>query len=273
MRSSPQEPAYTNEIAPVEKFSHVRSTRVHPASPDAREAAPLVSLAVIVPVWNEQEAIAQCLPALLADESYGEIVVVDGGSTDGTRARLAAMRAEAGSRLKVLDSPRRGRAVQMNAGAHRARAEVLLFLHADTMLPTGGAQALRSTLARGGRCWGRFDVRLSGTHPMFRVIERLMNLRSALTGIATGDQAIFVRREAFVAAGGYPAQPLMEDIELSRRLKRLCGRPARVRLPVVTSSRRWERHGIARTILLMWWLRLLYWFGVSPWRLARWYEN
>jgi rSAM/selenodomain-associated transferase 2 len=146
---------------------------------------------------------------------------------------------------------------------------VLLFLHADGTLPPGAADDIRDAV-EAGRPWGRFDVRLSGRHFLLRVIERLMNWRSRLTGIATGDQAMFVRRDVYRMLGGYAPLPLMEDIELSTRLKWIC-RPACLPGPVLASSRRWEKHGIIRTILLMWTLRFLYWLGVSPARLARWY--
>lgn len=231
-------------------------------------------MAAVVPVLNEAAILGPRLLELLQRGELDEIVVVDGGSTDGTRAILERLaNAHAGQCRPVLRvlTAARGRAAQMNAGAAAARSQVLLFLHADTALPQGAAVSICTALA-GGHVWGRFDVRLSGRHPLFRVIERMMNWRSAWSGIATGDQAIFVRREAFAAVGGFPDQPLMEDIELSRRLKRL-GRPARLREKVVTSARRWERQGIVRTVLRMWVLRLLYWFGVPSRRLARWYES
>jgi rSAM/selenodomain-associated transferase 2 len=158
----------------------------------------------------------------------------------------------------------------MNAGARLATGDVLLFLHADTVLPMDADRLVGEALGA-GRAWGRFDVRLSGLGRALRVIEALINLRSCLSGIATGDQALFVRREAFERAGGFPDIALMEDVALSRRLKSY-GRPACVHVPVVTSSRRWEEGGVVRTVLLMWWLRLAYWIGVDPARLARWYR-
>ena len=194
-----------------------------------------------------------------------EVIVVDGGSCDET-PRAAHPLSD-----RVLDAPR-GRARQMNAGAAAARGRVLLFLHADTQLPHGWVAMVRDTIETGGREWGRFDVRLDGTHPMLRVVERAMNLRSRLSGIATGDQAIFVVRAAFEAAGGFPDIALMEDIALSRAL-RARSRPACLRAAAVTSSRRWERNGIARTIVLMWRLRLRYALGADPDDLARLYRD
>jgi rSAM/selenodomain-associated transferase 2 len=168
----------------------------------------------------------------------------------------------------LIESPR-GRAMQMHAGAQASGADVLLFLHADCTLPPGAADDIREVI-ESGRLWGRFDVRLTGRNFMFRVIERLMNWRSRLSGIATGDQALFVRSDVYRVLGGYALIPLMEDIEFSSRLQWV-GRPVRLPGPVLASSRRWEKHGILRTTLLMWALRLLYWLGVSPARLVRWY--
>lgn len=224
------------------------------------------TLAVIVPVLREP-ALGRLLRRLAAMDFDERIVV----AADDT-ATVAALRASTGggpAAVRVLQA-RRGRAAQMNAGAQAAAADVLLFLHADTALPRDACALVRTAVARGA-VWGRFDVRLSGRRPLLRLVERLMNLRSALTGIATGDQAIFVRRDAFALLGGFAPIPLMEDVELSARLKWI-DRPWRVRAPVVTSSRRWERAGTVRTILRMWCLRALYALGVSPARLARWYR-
>jgi rSAM/selenodomain-associated transferase 2 len=228
------------------------------------EGAPL---SVIVPALDEAATIAATLAPVQAWRARGaEVVVVDGGSGDATEARAAPLAD------RVLAGPR-GRARQMNAGAAAAHGEALLFLHADTRLPPQADGALLAALAR-GRSWGRFDVRLDGAdrHPSLALVGALMNARSRLTGIATGDQALFVTRRAFDAAGGFPDQPLMEDIALSRALKRTAGRPACLRERAVTASRRWEEGGIARTIVLMWGLRLGYFLGVAPARLARWYR-
>lgn len=218
-------------------------------------------ISIVIPVLNEAGHIAahmQALVSLRADDA--ELIVADGGSVDGT-ADLAVPFAD-----RVLVGAR-GRALQMNAGANIASGEILLFLHADTVLPNGALAQIRQALSDSRHAWGRFDVAIDGRPRMLAVIATMMNLRSRLTGIATGDQAIFVRRETFAAVGGYPPQALMEDIALSGRLKR-CTPPCCLRQRVVTSGRRWETRGVWRTILLMWRLRWLYWRGVSPDRLA-----
>ena len=188
------------------------------------------------------------------------MIVVDGGSEDATR-ELAA-----GLCDRVVVAPR-GRAAQMNAGAREARGEVLVFLHADTRLPFQVENFIHDALK--DHIWGRFDVQIEGRHPLLRVVAWSMNLRSRLTGIATGDQAIFVRREAFP---GFPELPLMEDVAFSQAMKRR-SRPACLRDKVTTSGRRWESRGMVRTILLMWYLRLLFFLGTSVEDLARRYER
>ena len=222
------------------------------------------TLSVVVPTLDE----AAALPATLAaarQPGVAEIIVVDGGSRDGT---LAAARPLAD---RVLEVPR-GRAQQMNAGAAAARGDVLLFLHADTRLPAGFAQAIARALADPAVVGGRFDVRLDAAGLAYHIIGRLISLRSRLTCVATGDQAIFVRREAFERVGRYPPVPLMEDIALCRALKR-AGRIACLAETVTTSARRWQRRGVVRTVLLMWCLRTAYYVGVSPARLARLYRD
>ena len=222
-------------------------------------------VSIIVPVFNEAEGIAATLQALQPLRLDGaELIVVDGGSTDATLVRCAGL-------ADQLLSSGRGRALQMNVGAQAATATLLLFLHADTRLPDGALNQVRRALASGEHDWGRFDVAIEGRSRLFPLIALMMNWRSRLSGIATGDQAIFVRCASFDAVGGFADQPLMEDIELSRRLRRR-GRPACLRARVVTSGRRWERNGVWRTVLLMWRLRLLYWLGVSPQRLAQTYR-
>ena len=223
-----------------------------------------MKLSIILPVLNEASGIVATLTALQPLRAAGhELIVVDGGSIDAT-ALLASVDADL-----VINSAR-GRARQMNAGAAAASGDALLFLHADTRLPAQADSLIQSALQ--DSLWGRFDVEISGRAAMLRVIAGMMNRRSRLTGIATGDQAIFMTRAAFDAAGGYPEQPLMEDIELSKRLKRL-GPPACLRERVVTSGRRWERYGVWRTILLMWRLRFDYWRGVPVEQLAARYHS
>ena len=220
-----------------------------------------MSLSIIVPVLDEAEAIAGCLDALAPLRQRGaKVIVVDGGSADGT-----VERARAGADA-VLTAPR-GRARQMNAGAGAASGDILLFLHCDTRLPPDADALIPNALTATGRAWGRFDVRIEGRHPLLPLVAGLMNRRSRLTGIATGDQALFVQREAFLAAGGYPDLALMEDIALSRTLKRI-SRPACLGERVTTSGRRWEQHGALRTILKMWRLRLAFFLGADPRRLA-----
>ncbi len=217
---------------------------------------------MVVPALDEARALPRTLAALAPLRARGcEVIVVDGGSHDGTPA-LARRGAD-----RVLAAPR-GRGTQLAAGVAAARGAVVWMLHADTVPPPDADRLILAALADGRRVWGRFDVRLEGAHPLLRVVERLMNLRSRLTGIATGDQGIFARAEALACIGGVPAQPLMEDIELSRRLKRL-SRPACLRACVRTSARRWLERGVLRTILLMWRLRLAYFLGASPETLAR----
>jgi rSAM/selenodomain-associated transferase 2 len=221
-------------------------------------------LAIVIPALNEAANLAWLLPDLARGCPGADIVVVDGGSRDDTAAVVAR---RPGPRL--LESAR-GRAVQMNHGAREAGGDTLLFLHADTRLPDGAARAIEQTLAEPGVVGGRFDVRFDNERPLFRTIAWFMNTRSRASGICTGDQAIFVRRADFEAVGGYPEIPLMEDIELSRRLKRR-GRLRALRLRVTTSARKWEREGPLRTIGLMWALRFLHFCGVAPAQLHRWY--
>jgi rSAM/selenodomain-associated transferase 2 len=222
------------------------------------------SLSVIIPVWREAGAIESTLSGLQALRALGhEIIVVDGGSDDGTAAL-----AEPLCDRVVVSRP--GRAIQMNAGAAIARRNILLFLHADTRLPANVAERL-AEFAESTAAWGRFDVRLSGQRRLFRVIGWFMNQRSRLTGIATGDQAIFVRRSVFEGLGGFAQIPLMEDVELSSRLKQV-SRPFCISDPVITDSRRWQKLGPWRTVFLMWRIRWRYWRGESPESLAKLYR-
>jgi rSAM/selenodomain-associated transferase 2 len=221
-------------------------------------------ISITVPTLNEARSIHSLLTDLAPLRQRGhEVIVADGGSMDGTPT-LAAPLAD-----RVLEAPR-GRARQMNAGVGQATGDMLWFLHADGRVPGEATAALLEACAA-GHAWGRFDVRLSGSHPLLRLVERMMNLRSRLSGIATGDQGIFVTREAFAAVGGYPDIPLMEDIALSRALRRQAW-PACSRVRLIASSRRWEAQGVLRTIVLMWRLRLAYALGVDPHRLVRHYD-
>ena len=220
-------------------------------------------ISIIIPALNESAGIGAMLQSLQIQRREGhEVIVVDGGSRDET-ARLAAPLSD-----RVIESVP-GRARQMNAGARQAANDVLLFLHADTRLPATASGDINAMLAA-GHAWGRFDVRIVPEDGVLRIVASMMNLRSRLTGIATGDQAIFVQRELFTKVGGYPDTPLMEDLLLSDRLKQY-GPPGCIRARVTTSARRWQQHGRVKTILKMWCLRLAFRLGVSPARLARFY--
>lgn len=226
----------------------------------------MIPLSIVVPALDEAAGIGRSLALLAPLRARGcEVIVVDGGSRDGTML-LAAPLAD-----RVLVASR-GRARQMNAGASVARGEVLLFLHADSEPPPDADRLIGEGLARSGRAWGRFDARLSGSRPPLRIVERAMNWRSRATGICTGDQGIFVRRDVFERIGGYPPIALMEDVALSRELRRVSP-PLCLAAPLLTSSRRWERNGVLRTVLTMWRLRLMYFLGADPARLAQDYER
>lgn len=224
-------------------------------------AFPTPTLSIIIPVLNEAAGIVDVLQSLQGFRTQGaEIIVADGASGDAT-VQLALHLAD-----QVITAPQ-GRASQMNVGAAIARAPLLLFLHADTRLPVEAIPLVAQAIAQGA-LWGRFDVVISGSANGLGLIATMMNWRSRLSGIATGDQAIFVRRDVFSQIGGFPNQPLMEDISFSRRMKQL-GRPACLAEKVITSGRRWEKHGVLRTILLMWSLRLRFFCGANPADLAR----
>ena len=221
-------------------------------------------ISIIIPTLNEQTVIKETLQALQPLRKAGhEVIVVDGNSTDNTRVIAAPL-------VDSVLLATKGRARQMNTGANFAHYDILVFLHADTHLPLEADALIINWLAKKGLRWGRFDVRLSGQALLLRVVERLMNWRSCLTSIATGDQAIFVQRTLYKQVHGFPDIPIMEDIALSRRLKKF-GRSLCLRSPVITNSRRWEQHGILRTILLMWGLRLAYRLGVNPQTLEKYY--
>lgn len=223
-----------------------------------------MDISVIIPTLNEAATIDETLRRVRSSGSC-EVIVVDGGSDDGT-PELARPQAD------LVLSAGRGRATQMNVGARAASGQVLLFLHADTVLPPAFPALLENALRNSRVVGGRFDVRLDAEGRLFRIIETLMNLRSRLSRIATGDQAIFVRSRIFRELGGYREAELMEDLELSYRLKRQ-GELACLRERVVTSARRWQRDGIVRTIVLMWLLRFLYFIGVSPSYLKTFYAD
>lgn len=218
-------------------------------------------ISIVIPVLNEEARIVSCLERLRPPRSRGhEVIVVDGGSADATRALAAPL-------CDRLVRSRPGRAAQMNLGARFAGGDVILFLHADCQLPECGDQAIVQALAGSKSGWGWFDARLRGRAPVFGIIAALMNLRARLTAVCTGDQGLFVSAELFHAAGGFPAIPLMEDIAISKKLRRLA-RPRPLARKVTSSARRWQRDGALRTIMAMWRLRLLYFCGAAPEKLA-----
>lgn len=223
-----------------------------------------MKISVIIPVLNEESTIASTVESV---KSLGpaEVIVVDGGSADRTREISERFGAT------VLSSPR-GRARQMNRGAREAKGDIFLFLHADTRLPSSALDDVQSALRDPRFAGGRFDVTLDGNRWILGVIGNLISLRSRLTKVATGDQAIFVRRAVFERIGGFPDIPLMEDIGFSRALKRK-GKVACLRSRVITSARRWEIDGVWRTVFRMWTLKLLFLAGISPVRLKRFYAD
>ena len=232
-----------------------------------------MTISAIIPTLNEERIIMATL-AHTAALGFDELIVVDGGSTDETPALVESYRlstqSSALSPLKWVTAPC-GRARQMNEGAKASCGEILLFLHADTQLPDDANTMIQTTLANQGIVGGRFDIRFDHPSKWGIISSRMMNWRSRLSGIATGDQALFVRRHIFEQIGGFADMPLMEDIDFSRRLKRK-GATAAITATVTTSFRRWEQHGPLRTILLMWTLRFLYWIGISPSHLVEWYK-
>ncbi|MGZ5077781.1 MAG: TIGR04283 family arsenosugar biosynthesis glycosyltransferase [Methylobacter sp.] len=221
-----------------------------------------MKFSIIIPTLNEEKTIEPYLLALQPLRRNCEIIIVDAGiaSYNYPHAHLAD---------KIINSEK-GRARQMNHGASHASGEILIFLHADTTLPKNALQLIEQQL--GNRQWGRFNIRLSGNHFMLKIIARMMNWRSRLTGIVTGDQVIFVGKQAFAAVGGYPEIALMEDIAISKALKKI-GPPLCLNAKVTSSGRRWERYGVYKTIMLMWSLRLRYFFGADPQLLAELYSR
>ena len=232
-----------------------------------------MTISAIIPTLNEERTIMATL-AHTAARGFDELIVVDGGSLDQTPVLVESYRqrtqSPAQSPVRLVTAPC-GRARQMNEGAKASGGEILLFLHADTQLPDDAKTMIDTTLADQRMVGGRFDVRFDRPSMWGTIISRMMNWRSRLSGIATGDQALFVRRPIFEQMGGFADMPLMEDIDFSRRLKRK-GATAALTTTVTTSFRRWEQHGPLRTILLMWALRFLYWIGISPSHLVEWYK-
>lgn len=221
-------------------------------------------LSIVIPALNESGNIVATLAPLQAMRARGvEVLLVDGGSSD-TTAQLAA------SLVDCLVSAAKGRALQMNAGAAAATGDILLFLHADSVLPSGADQMIFDGLRSGSHAWGRFDVAIEGRHLFLPVVAWFMNIRSRLTGVATGDQGLFMTADAFSRAGGFAKIPLMEDLAICDALRR-SGPPLCLRQKISTSGRRWEQHGVWRTILLMWRIRLAYFFGADPVDLHRTY--
>jgi len=222
-------------------------------------------ISIIVPALNEADSIVSTLEGLKPfRKDDNEVIVVDGGSKDETVSLATSM-------VDKIIKSAPGRAQQMNVGAKQASGDVLWFLHADTLVPENAIQLILGALENQKNQWGRFDIRLSGKQPLLRLVEKLMNLRSRITGIATGDQGIFVRREVFESVGGFTPIPLMEDLDISKRLKKY-SRPCCLDTKLVTSSRRWEENGILSTIMLMWRLRLAYTLGVRPEKLVNDYK-
>ncbi|SJM89969.1 Glycosyl transferase family 2 [Crenothrix polyspora] len=223
-----------------------------------------MTFSIIIPTLNEAKNIRACLLALQPLRNQCEIIIADGGSTDTTRIRALPLVD------KIILSPC-GRAKQMNRGAMQATGDILIFLHADTYLPDNALITLEQQLAQSNTHWGRFDIRLDSQNIMLKIVAQLISWRSRCTGIATGDQAIFVARTTFFDIGGYPEIDLMEDIALCRMLKKISS-PLCLTAKVSSSARRWEQFGITKTILLMWWLRLRYYLGAEPSELAKLYR-
>ena len=249
---------------PPEESDYV-PTDASTSTGNSRRAAPS-ALTVIVPTLNEAVTIEACLGRLTSLRARGvEVIVADGASVDDTAGLARPL-------CDVLVQSARGRALQMNAGARAASGDVLLFLHADTELPADADTLILDALGRrSSRVWGRFDVRISGHARLLRLVGKMICIRSRLTGVATGDQAIFCYRDVFMLENGFPEIPVMEDVAFTKQLRRRSS-PLCLEAQAITSGRRWETHGVVRTIVLMWWLRLAYVIGVPPATLSRWYR-
>lgn len=235
-----------------------------------------VTIAVVMAAYNERAALPGAVSRLLARPALAQLVIVDASDDEQSvliceQLSASSNTAESDHRLTVVTAAAAGRASQMNAGSRLVTADVIVFLHVDTVLPAQALELVQQQVSNGAR-WGRFDVTIADRLWAFRMIETMMNLRSRLSGICTGDQSLFVTKALFDEAGGFTAMALMEDIDLSKRLRQI-QRPAIIKARVKTSARRWRQHGIVRTIVLMWALRLGFWLGVSPQRLAGWYRQ
>lgn len=230
------------------------------------------AVSVVIPAYREGEAIVLQLRQLVTQQQPEEVTVIDASEkADHMQVRHLLEKDCSDWPLAFVSAERAGRAPQMNQGAAHSKGEFLLFLHADTCLPAGGLAQVQELLEQ-GHPWGRFDVQFDNAGWPYRMIALMMNWRSRLSGIATGDQAMFMRREVFDKVGGFDDIPLMEDINMSGKLKKLA-RPVCLRTRVTTSARRWEQKGVLKTILLMWWLRLANWLGIAPEQLAAWYRK
>ncbi len=220
-----------------------------------------MKLSIIIPVYNEQDIILEKLKALrnICPDDI-QLIVSDGGSSDETAAL-------AKSCVDTIVSSTKGRSYQMNAGANVATGDLLLFLHIDSVLPGNYLQCL-ADITRSNHTWGRFDVSFTNTSFVFSLIAFMMNFRSRITGVATGDQAIFMTRTVFNKVNGFPEIDLMEDIAICKKLRKT-GSPLCIKEKVITSSRRWEENGIFKTIVLMWFLRLLYFLRIHPDKLGK----
>jgi len=222
------------------------------------------SVAIIVPIYNEEQQLKRNVQNFI-DLEADELIFVDGGSTDQSVQFLQ-------QRGVTCVASKPGRAIQMNLGSYISKSDILVFIHVDTTITKSNIETIRELFCQSDVVGGRFDVRLSGCHPAFRMIEFMINLRSRLSKISTGDQVQFVSRSVFEAMHGFADMPLLEDVEFSKRLKKI-GRIACLKASVLTSSRRWEKHGMIRTVWLMWKIRLYYWLGVSPEKLVLLYRH